>query len=438
MQPEDVNDQTLLAPVGVQRRANEKAVGGRPEGSTGEASVLRILTVGAVLEPTPQPSRKQKFYASDMISELWVIVILILDIAHAQTTNVTCKEDFNWSYNDLRQSPCLVAAFLAQQCSPNTSYNVPALTGGQMYLPPTEQANPCQCSSVYYSLLSACSQCQQSALDSFTTWTGNCPSGNISMETYPMATPNGTHIPPWAFLPLLDGSFDLKAAGKNATGNAYFGQNPGELSTGAIVGLTIGCIIALALFLAALWLYMRMRRVQVQQHVQLDSTQSTTVASDRTAFRYGKIEGPPRKPHGFLARSAPKVVSYRPGLNFDLDKGRRGDLLELSETSKLTKTPPGRSEPSTSTENSAFASKTSFDSRRSGALEHHSEPGISYPISSLFSRAKEVKPQRGEARLDLAEAGHSGRPSPSNSDVGEHYQDHPPRLSGGRRPVLDM
>lgn len=181
--------------------------------------------------------------------------------------------------------------------------------------------------------------------------------------------------------------------------------------------------------------------MRTMQRVHEQSKQSSTAASERTGFPYGKIEGPPRKPRTFLARSAAKVVSYRPGLNFDLDKGRRGDLLELSETSKLTKSQPSSNENSIDARSSsAFTSKTSLDRRQ----EHHSEPGISYPISSLFSRAKEVKPQRGEARLDLADPGGttiSGRPSISNSDTGEHHQDQPPRLSGGRRPgpgILDM
>lgn len=41
MQPEDVNDQTLLAPVGVQRRANDKAVGGAQKGQLA-SFMLRI------------------------------------------------------------------------------------------------------------------------------------------------------------------------------------------------------------------------------------------------------------------------------------------------------------------------------------------------------------------------------------------------------------
>ena len=210
---------------------------------------------------------------------------------------------------------------------------------------------------------------------------------------------------------------------------------------GAIIGLTIGCVVALMLVVVALWMYLRMRTIQ---RIHAESKQSA--ASDRTGFRYGKIEGPPRKPRTFLGRSTAKVVSHRPGLNFDLAKDRRGDSLELSESSKLTRSKGSSIEPSVESA-SPYVSKISLDSsaNHSRRLEHHSEPGTSHPITSLFSRAKEVKPHRGEARLDLTEDGEeprrSGGPSPSNSDMGDHHQGTLPRFSGGRRPgpgILNM
>jgi hypothetical protein len=201
---------------------------------------------------------------------------------------------------------------------------------------------------------------------------------------------------------------------------------------GAIIGLTIGCVVALMFVVVALWLYLRMRTIQ---RVHAEGKRSVT--SDRSAFHYGKIEGPPRKPRPFFARSKAKVVSYRPGLNFDLDKGRRGDLLELSESTKLTRSKASSNEPSVES-TSAYVSKISLDSsvNYSKKLEHHSEPGTSHPITSLFSRAKEVKPQRGDARLDLTESEEephvSGGPSPSYSDGGGHPQEAPPRSSEAR------
>lgn len=195
------------------------------------------------------------------------------------------------------------------------------------------------------------------------------------------------------------------------------------------------------LVVLALWMYLRMKTIQ-----RIHAESKPSVASDRTGFRYGKIEGPPRKPRTFLPRSKAKVVSHRPGLNFDLDTGKRGDSLELSESSKLTRSKGSSIEPSIESA-SPFVSKISLDSNanHSKRLEHHSEPGTSYPITSLFSRAKEVKPQRGEARLDLTEDGEEPRrsegPSPSNSDIGDHHQGTLPHFSGGRRPgpgILDM
>jgi len=195
----------------------------------------------------------------------------------------------------------------------------------------------------------------------------------------------------------------------------------------------VGCVVALMLVVVAAWMYLRMK---TSQRIEAERKQQST-ASDRPTVRYGKIEGPPRKPLAFISRSTAKVVSYRPGLNFDLDKGRRGDLLELNESSKLTKSRTSN-EPSVES-TSGFVSKTSFDAsvmHHSKKLDHHSEPGTSNPITSLFSRAKEVKPMRSDTRLDLTDPGEGSRPlgaSPSNSEAGEHCQDTPPRLSGGRK-----
>ncbi|CAG8768220.1 16113_t:CDS:2, partial [Acaulospora colombiana] len=157
------------------------------------------------------------------------------------------------------------------------------------------------CSSVYYSLLSACAMCQGSSLDTFTVWTQGCPQVNISMGT-------GTIIPPWAFLPLSGESFDLIAAGRNATGDADFGHDSPALSTAAIVGLTLGSVAALLLVIAAIWLYCKTFAARTNYGQVHTSSQNSN--SERSRVRYDKIEGPPRKPYNFMSR--PKVVSYRP------------------------------------------------------------------------------------------------------------------------------
>ena len=85
------------------------------------------------------------------------------------------------TFNTLNQSPCDVAASLAAVCSPtgrehslayiwpvillelleHAEFDLSPLLSGYVYAgPPTEFANSCRCSSVYYSMLSACGYCQ--------------------------------------------------------------------------------------------------------------------------------------------------------------------------------------------------------------------------------------------------------------------------------------
>ncbi|KAJ7940440.1 hypothetical protein B0H13DRAFT_11869 [Mycena leptocephala] len=68
------------------------------------------------------------------------------------STNATCSPSFAWSFNSLKQSPCLVAAYLGSVCDQG-----PLADDLSYYQGPTvAQVNPCACSSVFYSLLSAC------------------------------------------------------------------------------------------------------------------------------------------------------------------------------------------------------------------------------------------------------------------------------------------
>lgn len=81
-------------------------------------------------------------------------------------------------FTSIDQSPCDVAAELAAVCvggrafslaiplvlfelTPNIEFDLEPLDVGYVYLGPTvSNANDCRCSTVYYSLLSACAYCQ--------------------------------------------------------------------------------------------------------------------------------------------------------------------------------------------------------------------------------------------------------------------------------------
>lgn len=214
----------------------------------------------------------------------------------------------------------------------------------------------------------------------------------------------------------------------DATGDPNYGQKPAGLSVGAIVGLALGAVVALSLIVIAIYLFIRLHRAGRRRYMEpLDSV------PDRNGVRYDKIEGPPRKFFSPFA-SATRVVSYKPGLNFDLVQNRRGDFVELSESNKKI----SKSQPSTTSgSGSGFLSRTSLESNTKRSKKANNDtprlgsdvqPGAS--ITSFFSRAKEVKPQEGNVRIDLADDGASSsvQDNPTAAAAVSQHPQHPPHI----------
>ncbi|KIM48891.1 hypothetical protein M413DRAFT_438065 [Hebeloma cylindrosporum] len=123
----------------------------------------------------------------------------------------TCVASFNWTINSMGQTPCLVAAFLESQCGIPTAVN--AIPPGTHYLGPNSaQQNPCICSSVTYSMVSACGACQGLTYVNWTTWSRSCL--GVELTTYPKRIPQQTEVPIWAYLnvTLTNGGFDPATA----------------------------------------------------------------------------------------------------------------------------------------------------------------------------------------------------------------------------------
>ncbi|KAJ6541862.1 hypothetical protein B0H19DRAFT_1174999 [Mycena capillaripes] len=116
-------------------------------------------------------------------------------------TNATCDPSFAWSFNSLKQSPCLVAAYLASVCNQGL-FQLPALTNGTNTIgiyqgPPVAQVNPCGCSSVYYSLLSACADCQFGGIQPWSVFNTNCHT--VYPQIFVGDIPSDTAVPHWAY-----------------------------------------------------------------------------------------------------------------------------------------------------------------------------------------------------------------------------------------------
>ncbi|KAJ7685370.1 hypothetical protein DFH06DRAFT_40683 [Mycena polygramma] len=135
-----------------------------------------------------------------MFSGSLLVVVWFLGqniFATAQTTNATCDISHKWASNSQKQSPCVVASSLLAVCS--GSYEVYALPESFHYDGPDMQdANPCQCNTVVYSLLAECGLCQNRTITMWSLWETNCAS--VSISSFPLPIPAGLHVPGWAYL----------------------------------------------------------------------------------------------------------------------------------------------------------------------------------------------------------------------------------------------
>ncbi|KAJ7940438.1 hypothetical protein B0H13DRAFT_1938104 [Mycena leptocephala] len=115
-----------------------------------------------------------------------------------QMLNATCGPSYDWMLNTYRQNPCEVASYLGGVCEPESEFVVAALKPGEYYTGPSpEQSNPCRCSSVLYSLLSACAICQSRQCLSWSAYHHNCSTAYLS--SFIGKIPAATAVDHWAY-----------------------------------------------------------------------------------------------------------------------------------------------------------------------------------------------------------------------------------------------
>jgi len=122
---------------------------------------------------------------------------------------------WQWTFNSLNQSACAVAAYLQSTCSGGSWDLEPLLPG---------------CSTVTYSLLSACSSCQVGRWGPWSQYSTNCTQIR-QPSTFPNPVPNGIRVPKWA---LLDITVEDSWAPSKASA---VGGTP-EVGPGGVMGLS--------------------------------------------------------------------------------------------------------------------------------------------------------------------------------------------------------
>jgi len=238
------------------------------------------------------------------ITVVWFAAVLSVV---AQTSPVTqCIPSFDWSINSLQQTPCLVAAYLESACGTPTM--IPAVPVGNHYLGPNAaQADPCRCSTVTYSAISACAGCQDRTYIDWLTWSLNCPSEITTLSIFPKNLPSAATVvvPLWAYinLTLTNNNFSVIAAEEVAnetsttsavttstsisnsltsssttlpsftlaspksTSSGNSKSNAGAIAGGVVGGIGLVAIVGLGTLL----FFLRRKRNKVQKNVAFDS-----------------------------------------------------------------------------------------------------------------------------------------------------------------------
>ncbi|KAF9527008.1 hypothetical protein CPB83DRAFT_856978 [Crepidotus variabilis] len=139
-----------------------------------------------------------------------VFTITVNSLSAVAQSDASCLPYYNWTFNSAKKSPCDIASSLLSVCA-GSPYPVHALPDNSHYVGPTlDSANPCQCNTVVYSLMSACGACQGRSYLSWSVWTANCP---MVSTGYPESIPSGLAIPGWAYLDVkTNDNFDQSGA----------------------------------------------------------------------------------------------------------------------------------------------------------------------------------------------------------------------------------
>ncbi|KAG1891139.1 hypothetical protein F4604DRAFT_1949432 [Suillus subluteus] len=232
------------------------------------------------------------------LSKAWSLIVVLTAAAFvprgafAQTSNATCGSSFAWMNNSLQQNPCVVSSYLESVCW-GGDFTVNALPPDTHYAAPTSaEANPCECSTVTYSLISACGACQNATYLTWSQWNYNCT--EVFLQTYPDNIPSGTKVPNWAYLNVTANGFDPVAAQNNgdtpestatsvqstgsvassssvsasltsssgtATGSSTSSTDSKSSNAGAIAGGVVGGIVGVAAIIGfATWFFIKRRR----------------------------------------------------------------------------------------------------------------------------------------------------------------------------------
>jgi hypothetical protein len=168
----------------------------------------------------PPPSRLQDTKMSLLATPL-TFLLFFSGFTVAQIVSPNCESTWSWSFNSLNQDPCKVAATMLGTCNGNT-FTIGPLQPGYSYYGPSgvDDSNLCKCSTVGYSLLSACGGCQGASWITWSEYAFNCTK-TLPSPQFPNAVPSGIRVPHWALLdPTYENLWDFNQSYIAGGGNS--------------------------------------------------------------------------------------------------------------------------------------------------------------------------------------------------------------------------
>jgi len=149
----------------------------------------------------------------------------------AQLDFPTCSQEWSWTSNSVGESPCAVAAALQGVCN-SGAFEIPPLDSNDSYIGPSgsdDASDTCKCSTVVYSLMSACGACQGGLWFNWKTFSESCSEVDAP-GTFSKDIPSGTLVPNWAFVHITGAQYwnpvlsyqigDNVEVGSNQTGTS--------------------------------------------------------------------------------------------------------------------------------------------------------------------------------------------------------------------------
>ncbi|KAH9991386.1 hypothetical protein BJV77DRAFT_539433 [Russula vinacea] len=147
--------------------------------------------------------------------------------AVAEVSAPSCtRSAYQWTFNSLGQSPCTVAAYMIATCN-GGDFTLSPLNEGGEYNANTTFAS-CECTTVAYSLLSACGVCQGESWFDWLEWADQCTT-TPPPSTFPNPVPSRIRVPQWAL-------FDVTLENDWDPSTAYAVGDFPEIGPGAIIG----------------------------------------------------------------------------------------------------------------------------------------------------------------------------------------------------------